>query len=165
MIAMSPLSPAFHRTILSLGLGMVLLSTPLTSSAQHISPSAIGADALGMADATLASGVGHSALYMNPAGMAQIRVYQLTIAGSHLSADSEWIPSISIVDSNTNDILTAGVGYTVSNADSLPSDGSIAGTSSLRGSSQPSPARGTGDRVSLGILWRVPRRLCRLDQS
>lgn len=131
-------APRLRHALVSLGLGLALLMDPSAAAAQHITPVGTGADALGMGDATTASGVGHSALYLNPAGMAQVRIYQLTLAGSHGAQEGEWTPTISIVDSSTNEFLTAGVGYSAASADALRSDGSLSETSLLA----------SGDRLS-----------------
>ena len=123
-------APRTLRALLGLLLTLALCA-PGIAGAQHTTPPGSGADALGMGDATIASGVGHSALYLTPAGMAQIRIYQLTLTGNHGSSAGEWTPGVSIVDSSTNEFLTAGIGYGVTTADFLPSDGTVAETSNL----------------------------------
>ena len=77
----------------------------------------------GMGDATRSTSVGHNALMQNPAGMSQVKAYQVTTGFGYNHQDYQSMPTISFVDSLLNPMLAAGVGYTFRAASGFEGDG------------------------------------------
>ena len=76
----------------------------------------------GMGDATRSTSVGHNALIQNPAGMSQVKAYQVTTGFGYNHQDYQSMPTISFVDSLLNPMLAAGVGYTFRAASGFQGD-------------------------------------------
>lgn len=87
----------------------VLALGALLSGFGAVRPSPLGVNSLGMADAQVATGVGTTALYANPAGMAQVRLNTLDMGTTREAGRTSL--HVTSVDNTSDWGLAAGVGY------------------------------------------------------
>ena len=108
----------------------------------------------GMGDATRSSSVGHNALIQNPAGMSQVKAYQVTTGFGYSHTDLQASPTISFVDSLLNPMLAAGVGYTFRAASGFKGDGDRRREHHTRGAISTGYAgQALGFFIGSGINW------------
>ncbi|MBM4344169.1 MAG: hypothetical protein FJ100_12440 [Deltaproteobacteria bacterium] len=74
-------------------------------------PAGLGAGALGMGDAQVATGAGTAALYANPAGMSQVQHGVLEAGFARSGHAGSGAPFAALVDSTSAWGIAAGVGY------------------------------------------------------
>lgn len=90
---------------------LVVVSFPNASIAQWLRESGAAMSAAGIGDAARSTAYGQAALVFNPAGISQVPVYELQTGYAYTNLIEGHALSASIVDSATNEIVSAGVGY------------------------------------------------------
>lgn len=109
---LSPWSPVSRRMLARVALPVVLVGLALAapSGVAAREPGA-SAQALGMADAVRSAGVGPTALFFNPAGMARAMMYSIETGYDYDNLLEGHAFHVAVVDSKMNEYVAAGLSY------------------------------------------------------
>lgn len=97
---------------------MALCYAPAASAQLREAGASMGA--LGKADAVRASGYANEAIYFNPAAMAQVMMYSVETGYTYQNEVAGHAFDVSIVDSTTNEFISAGLAYSYFDTAQVP---------------------------------------------
>lgn len=105
----------------------ILLALPASAQTRTLREEGANASALGRGDAVRSSATGPTALYFNPAAMHQFVQYALETGYQFVGPTEGHVFSAAVVDSATNQHVSAGMAYTYVMGNELTTDKSRTG--------------------------------------